>query len=524
MKPPRTGAAWILILIFVLLWAELIRQLGYHWTSNPQYAFGWTVPMLSLFLGWNAWMTRPSPGPAVARRGVLALIGIAAFLLLPTRLFLDATPDWRVLQWAFAIEIVGLSLCVVHLLGGRPWLRHFAFPIAFIFVAVPWPVSFEQPFVAMLSEVVAVLTVHGLNLCDIPAFKQGILIEVSTGVVGVEEACSGVRSFQATLMASLFLGQLWGFPWRPRLVLVGAGVALAFACNVARAWFLAYIAEKKGLRAIDEWHDPAGFTILAVCFLGLLALALWLRPKTEEVFAVNVPAARCPSWRFAAGLGAWIVVSVVCIEVWYRTGSSIPEAWWRVEWPTDRAGFTDLPIPDSMQRDEGRSARWTESDGSQWTVFFFRFYPGPAKVRIRARCHRPEFCLTSVGLKLIGQSDVKALKVGELELPYRTYRFEQAGRPIHVFYSTWEDRKPVVGGSSPLDRPTPLSYLKALVFKRDRILGQQVLEIAVTGMATDQEAVASFLQKVPLMLRPDPGVVSEGGGACSASIQSSHPR
>jgi hypothetical protein len=67
---------------------------------------------------------------------------------------------------------------------------------------------------------------------------------------------------------------------------------------------------------------------------------------------------------------------------------------------------------------------------------------------------------------------------------------------------------------SPLDRASPLSFVKAVVLKRDRNLGQQVLEVAV----------AAFEKRIPMVLRPDPGFVSRGGGARSASPESSHPR
>jgi exosortase/archaeosortase family protein len=47
-------------------------------------------------------------------------------------------------------------------------------------------------------------------------------------LIGIEEACSGVRSFQATLMISLFLGELYSFNTARRVLLVIAGALLVF--------------------------------------------------------------------------------------------------------------------------------------------------------------------------------------------------------------------------------------------------------------------------------------------------------
>jgi hypothetical protein len=48
--------------------------------------------------------------------------------------------------------------------------------------------------------------------------------------VGVDDACSGIRSFQASVMVA----QLFGYSILRRGVLLFSAVVLAFACNVIR--------------------------------------------------------------------------------------------------------------------------------------------------------------------------------------------------------------------------------------------------------------------------------------------------
>lgn len=82
MKQPW-ATVWLPILLFVFLWADLIRQLGYHWSTNPQYAFGWSVPVLALFLLWEAWVTRPAPAEPANKTVCFVSAAVLAFCILP---------------------------------------------------------------------------------------------------------------------------------------------------------------------------------------------------------------------------------------------------------------------------------------------------------------------------------------------------------------------------------------------------------------------------------------------------------
>ena len=505
------GFAWISILTFLFLWADLVRSLSSFWSANPQYAYGWTVPALSLFLLWECWNTRPAPAPTGRRGAAFLIAGILAACLLPTRLLLETTPDWRFAQWAIAAEVIGLSLCAVHLAGGRSWLWHFAFPIAFIFISVPWPVKIEQPLIQTLTDWVSSLTVGGLNLCGVPAIQQGNVIEISTGIVGVEEACSGVRSFQATLMAALFLGQLWDFRWRSRFILIGAGVAFAFFCNVIRALLLSYVAEKNGIPAIEKWHDPAGFTILGVCFAGLLGLALLLRPRTGRGLApAETRAPEILPRTFVTALAAWVVLVAVGTELWYRTAPASLSAWWRVEWPEHQQAFAEIPMSAKVREmsfDVGRQAHWKEDDGSDWTMFYFRWLPGLATSRNFARWHNPEQCLSSIGFQRVAEFSPAIIRKGEIELLFQTFRFDLRGTPHYVFFCVWEDRKEPGGPKLPEEWTIGSRF--RTILQRKRRLGQQVLEIAITGVENEKIARAAFERRIMELLQPDSLIPAE---------------
>ena len=265
----------LLFVVFGVAWYLLLKHLSVHWAVNPQYSFGLFGPIICAYLFLLRWMTRPPTGPAPSR-GAEWVFWIAGFALLPTWLVEQPNPDWRVISWLLSLEVVILSLCGIYFLGGRSWLRHFAFSICFILTTVPWPPGVEELITQGLMRVSTLVTVHSLNLFNIPALHHGNIIELPAGFVGIDEACSGIRSFPAALMVSLFLGELYRMTWQRRVVLVICGVLIAFLCNVGRTFLLSLVAAKNGIEAVSNWHDSAGFTILTICFFVLWGLAHFL--------------------------------------------------------------------------------------------------------------------------------------------------------------------------------------------------------------------------------------------------------
>ncbi len=287
------------------LWFILCRHLSTEWSASEQYSYGWFVPFFAAYLFWLRWEDRPRSWPEVGRQKSevcnqsnlrpftsdlrpptsALLLSVSAFLLLtllPLRLFEVGNPDWRPLAWLHAGVVVGLTLLIIWRAGGGAWLRHFAFPVAFIFVAVPWVTPIEVPVTQGLMRIVAAIASETANLFGIPAQLEGSVIRISSGVVGVNEACSGVRSLQTSLMIGLLFGELNRFSLGRRLLLVAGAAIIAFVANCARAFFLVWIAATKNVGAVAEWHDFAGYAIVGLVFLGTIGIAAALGKKGED--------------------------------------------------------------------------------------------------------------------------------------------------------------------------------------------------------------------------------------------------
>src|SRR5580658_3833049 len=266
-------------------WILFFYELCGEWQVNAQYSYGYVVPLLSAVLVWRRWPERPEASPhRNAGLVCLAAIGLLLFQL-PLRLAIQANPEWRLIYWLHGFQALGLSLCLLYWLGGWRWVRFFAPSLAFALIAVPWPMDLEQMVIQGLMRFVAGLAVDMADWLNIPAIQDGNLVKIGVGVVGIDEACSGVRSLQSALMLSLFLGEMNRFSVLRRISLLGGSLLFVLVANLTRTTFLVWAAAHRGLHQMEAWHDTAGFLVMIIVLPGLLLLAHWMKPKGERPFA-----------------------------------------------------------------------------------------------------------------------------------------------------------------------------------------------------------------------------------------------
>jgi exosortase len=489
------------VLFLAALWFVLCRELSGEWLVNEQYSFGWFVPFFALYLFWLRWQDRPAPEVRAQRSVVALVIGVTALVvLLPVRLFEIANPEWRLLAWIHTAAVVTLTLLLMRCAGGRPWLRHFAFPIAFIFVAVPWPTLVETPVIQGLMRIVANVAAETAMLLGIPAQVEGNLIRVSTGLVGINEACSGIRSLQTSLMIGLLFGELKRLSISRRIALVAGAVAIALFANFLRAVFLVTIAAAKNISEVGRWHDIAGYTIIALVFVGTMGLAYLLgkseirNPKSAVVAGVSPADMKASQPRTLSGLPlqirAYFVIFALCwllfVEIgtaaWYRIHETnlVNGIRWNVQWPEQSPNFRKVKIDPEIRGvlrfDEAQGAGWTitspaksetpvAAKGSEplepksfapqgnhsgentisCLLYAFRWKPGRNSALL-ANLHRPDVCLPASGWTQVADDGVRNYPVtGEFELPFRHFEFERAfgnsaPQTAHAFYCLSEDR------------------------------------------------------------------------------------
>lgn len=277
----RSGAraGWVLLPSWVAL-AWLVSKAQWVWTNRPEMQFGWLVAILSAYLIWEKWSEAP-PLKMGLRIGSWVGAALGLGLLAVVQVYQAAFGTNAASLCAHALGTLMIVAANLNYAFGWAGIRVFAFPFAFVLVAMPLPSAVQGPVTHALQGLVTALNVEILNLVGIPARQIGSLIHLPSGTVGVDEACSGIRSLQSSIMATMFIGYLSLKNHGLRVLLFVGGMIAAVAGNLIRSLVLSFAAGSRGIEAVHEVHDAAGWSIL-IFTAGTVGLMAWILVRIER--------------------------------------------------------------------------------------------------------------------------------------------------------------------------------------------------------------------------------------------------
>jgi exosortase len=509
----------LLLLLLAVLWGVAWNEQRIEWSINDQYAYGWLIPVVLILLCAMRWPQRDPANPPenpIIRWAGLGLIGALFAAQMPLRLIQEANGDWRLIAWLQGFQLVAIGLVGVYLLGGTNWLRLFAFPIAFTLFAVPWPARFEGEVIQTLMRGVAGFAAEISNLAGVAAIQRGNLIELSSGVVGVNEACSGVRSLQTSIVLAVLIGELHRFSLPRRIVLVLLSIGIALGANVARVLFLVRQAAAEGVTGVDRWHDHAGLVAVVLCCVGVIAAASLLqvgrrspRERTAKTPVAPPEKSRSPrlfpAWATGAAI-LWLIGIEVGVEKWYqwherRAPMARP---WTVQWPAGTLDLSLQPVDPSavamLRCDEAEAASWTGADGTPFSAFFLEWKPGGTAVQL-ARSHRPDICIPGTGAELVQKVGFCNVDVDGIQLQFEHMIFTQGGHPLHTFHSVTDNAltpgKEFITQQK-LSREVRMAAVRAGIRNR----GQRSVQVFIRGIEDPDEAEKIFRQQIGKIIVP----------------------
>jgi len=426
-----------------IAWAVVVMRLTTAWSADLEQAHGWAVPFLCAWL----FRERRSSAPAPMMPGSAPAIGLTcggSLGLLVTLPVLEANRLWPAAQWAAATSAVMVSVGLLAFSGGWRWARHFAFPLFFASTALMWPAMVQVPLLKALATFNAALAAEIVSLLGYPALARGSLIEVGAGIVGVDEACAGLRSMQAVWMLTWFAGELLRFRGGGRIALVGMGLLAAFLGNVLRTIFLTLQNAVGGAEQGERWHDVAGDVAMIGTYAAVALVAWWLakRMPRHVVSEANWSVRMLPRLR---PLGVAVIVFGVSLEGGMRWwfGSQAIEAGgvqWQLQEPAD--GWTPFTISPRvraiLQYSEAEAFSWNAHDGSRQAVAYAFRWDAVGQLGLGGVAHAPTVCMPYLGAELEAKLSAEPVVIAGKEIQFTLYRFAAAGTTQHVFYAVWD--------------------------------------------------------------------------------------
>lgn len=502
----KPAQPWLwLALALAAAWALVLRACWWEWNLNPQYSYGVLVPILSVLLMARRWPDRPRPETPghLGKIAAIVVLALGALVLAALQPVVISNADWRIVPAIAAVCGAALTLAVVFLAGGFPWLKHFAFPVLFVLVAVPWPRPQENAIMSWLMSHNTGLCVEALHWLGYAAEQRGNLIAIPGSLLGVEEACSGIRSLQSMIMVSLAVGEFFRLSASRRIALLALGVGAALAGNAIRSLTLSVAACKSGAGAVDAIHDGTGLAVLAGASAVVLLAGKWMAPKIAP--SPTQPAGFSLPWEIpyakaaVAMLALW-GLALIGGEVWFRWHEARAVAApliWTVAPPQAGENVRGVPIAERtldvlLFPDVAKSEQWRDDNGWQWQSFYFHWPPGPTSVQSAFIVHDPRVCLGAAGFELERPLPDWTAEANGFRIPFQRYLFRDRGRPVHVFHAVVEDDGKPSAADAAFSFDAGVRFRNLLAGRRNQ--GLRVLEFAVRGPTDPAEAEAAAQQ------------------------------
>ncbi len=183
------------------IYAPILYHMVLHWHQVDDYSHGFLIGPLAVYFAWERRAKLRRAPVAPSWWGALPL-ALGLLSLTVGRLGVEL----MTMRAAFVLTLNGLVL----LLLGRAIYRILAFPLLFLFLAVPLPQSLVNVISFPLQLLAADLAVSVLQLFGTPILREGNIIHLPTSQLFVADACSGLRS----LMALGTLGVVFAYFFR----------------------------------------------------------------------------------------------------------------------------------------------------------------------------------------------------------------------------------------------------------------------------------------------------------------------
>lgn len=305
-------------LTFFMIWDQY-----FWWKLRDEYAFGFIVPLFVAYVLYDRWpryarfliAAPPESGEATEGRqpektqSPLASIverileGVAGLMVAGGLLCFVVGSLYRTMEGQNLITSNFLAFGYANLLLGAAYLyarrrsdgsRNFLsqrwhLAMLFLFPALIWMLSVpmfnavHKTISTFLMNKVAIVVYHTFDILGYAVVREGSVLKLPLGDVGVEDACSGIRSLTACLFAGSFLGAVYFEQFWKKAFLVGTAMLFAFINNIFRSLFLTAWAYAKGPGGLETHvhflgmdlgnvHDFTGWVVLGLTVVCLLIL------------------------------------------------------------------------------------------------------------------------------------------------------------------------------------------------------------------------------------------------------------
>ncbi|HVT80222.1 MAG TPA: exosortase/archaeosortase family protein [Phycisphaerae bacterium] len=166
--------------------------------------------------------------------------------------------------------------CIVTMLG-RELLVNFLPAFAALAFLIPMPPMFRQKISLPMMPFTAAVTQDIMGVLGMDVQRTGNQLLVNGKQVLIAEACNGLRLFFPIIMVVYLVAFFVSLKFYVRMLMVALSPVAAILCNIIRliptVWIIGYGNEEFA----HDFHDLAGWAMLAIAFVLLYSIVWVLR-------------------------------------------------------------------------------------------------------------------------------------------------------------------------------------------------------------------------------------------------------
>lgn len=275
---PCLGLGILGLALAVFAWPSLAVLCDIY-NKEDDYSHGLMVPFVSGYFAWQ--IVREKKMELKSSWFGIPLIVIGVLVVTLGQWYLIAIyPDGLGVGFLLAI---GLILCLAGTtiaFGGIKFLRLLFFPFIYLVFTVPFPKSFTLSLTLWLRNLVSVFSEEIIRAIGITVFREGNVLHLVNASLGVEDACSGIRSFWMLMAGAAALGYVLNMGFFRSVLLCMLTLPVSVAMNVLRVVATGFLVHRAGIQYASGWrHEVCGWVTFGCGLAALIGLASLLSRK-----------------------------------------------------------------------------------------------------------------------------------------------------------------------------------------------------------------------------------------------------
>lgn len=254
------------ILVF-LLYRDILLDMAHDWWNEEALSHGMLLPPLAAYV---AWINREAIRrlPIQPSNGGILLAGLACLTLLTGKL----ASEFFLARFSFVILLAGLVLSF----WGAARLKSLALPFLLLATMVPLPSVVYNRLAAPLQLLTSEASSAIAQALGVSLYRDGNIIQLAGTTLGVVEACSGLNSLSALMVAGILLGFLICTSTASRVLLFAATLPAAVLVNIIRVAGTAVAADYDQKFAEGFYHAFSGWLVFVAGFAVLYGAGRFL--------------------------------------------------------------------------------------------------------------------------------------------------------------------------------------------------------------------------------------------------------